>query len=74
MLDFSDLVAAHVVEHPAAYLKCGLCQRVVTKATAVIRRFTGIDVVSCHDCQFEQMAALLVAGTEVNEDDATAVA
>lgn len=74
MLDFSDLVAARIVEHPAAYLKCGLCQRVVTKATAVIRRFGGIDVVSCHDCQFEQMAALLVAGTEVNEDDATAVA
>jgi hypothetical protein len=49
-----------VVEHPAAYLKCGHCQRVVTEATAEIRRFPGIDVVSCHDCQLEQVGAELL--------------
>ena len=75
MADSSDLVAAHIVEHPAAYLKCGLCQRVVTEATAEIRRFPGIDVVSCHDCQFERItAALLVVCTDVNEGEASAVA
>jgi hypothetical protein len=52
----SDLV----VEHPAAYLRCGHCQRVVTEATAEIRRFPGIDVVSCRDCQFEQVSAELL--------------
>jgi hypothetical protein len=56
----SHLVAAHIVEHPAAYLKCGHCQRVVTEATAEIRRFPGIDVVSCHDCQLEQVSAELL--------------
>jgi hypothetical protein len=71
----SHLVAAHIVEHPAAYLKCGHCQRVVTKGTAAIRRFPGIDVVSCHDCQFERItAALLVVCREVNEGEASAVA
>lgn len=69
------LVGAHILEGPAAYLKCGHCQRVVTKATAEIRRFPGIDVVSCHDCQFERItAALLVVCREVNEGEASAVA
>jgi hypothetical protein len=61
MPDSSHLVAAHIVEHPAAYLKCGHCQRVVTKATAEIRRFPGIDVVSCHDCQLERVGAEVLA-------------
>lgn len=71
----SDFVAAPIVEQPAAYLKCGHCQRVVTNATAQIRRFPGIDVVSCHDCQFERItAALLVVCAEVPEGKASAVA
>jgi hypothetical protein len=53
----SHLVGAHILEAPAAYLKCGQCQRVVTKATAEIRRFPGIDVVSCHDCQLKRVSA-----------------
>ena len=60
MTTSSHLVATHIVEPPAAYLKCGHCQRVVTEATAEIRRFPGIDVVSCHDCQLEQVGAELL--------------
>jgi hypothetical protein len=56
----SHLVGSHIVEHPAAHLKCGHCQRVVSKATAEIRRFPGIDVVCCHDCQFERLTAELL--------------
>jgi hypothetical protein len=56
----SHLVATLIVEPPAAYLKCGHCQRVVTKATAEIRRFPGIDVVCCRDCQFERLTAELL--------------
>lgn len=75
MPDSFHLLADHIVELPAAYLKCGHCQRVVTKATAVIRRFPGIDVVSCHDCQFERTtAALLELCSEVTEAEASAVA
>ena len=75
MSAFSDLVVDHIVDYPAAYLKCCHCQRVVTKATAVIRQFPGIDVVSCHDCQFERTtAALFMVCGEVNEAEASAVA
>jgi hypothetical protein len=75
MIASSHLVEAHIVEHPGAYLKCGHCQRVVTKAIAEIRRFPGIDVVCCHDCQFERLTAeLLVVCTGVNEDETSAVA
>ena len=59
MTTSSHVVGSHIVEPPAAYLKCGHCQRVVTKATAEIRRFLGIDVVCCHDCQFERLTAEL---------------
>jgi hypothetical protein len=62
MLASSHLVEAHIVGRPAAYLKCGHCQRVVTGATAEIRRFPGIDVVSCHDCQLEQVSAEFARG------------
>lgn len=69
----SHLVPARIIEQPAAYLKCGHCQRVVTKATAAIRRFPGVDVVSCHDCQFERItAALPVVRKEINEGEASA--
>jgi hypothetical protein len=75
MVDSSALAAARIIEHSAAYLKCGQCQRVATKANAVIRRLPGIDVVLCHDCQFERIAAaLIVTCSEVQEGDATAVA
>ncbi|BCZ22980.1 hypothetical protein MYSE111917_10210 [Mycobacterium senriense] len=75
MVDPSALAAARIIEHSASYLKCGHCQRVATKANAVIRRLPGIDVVLCHDCQFERLtSALLLAHTEVEEGDATAVA
>ncbi|WP_142279321.1 hypothetical protein [Mycobacterium arosiense] len=75
MHDSSYLVAAHVIEHAAAYLKCGHCQRVTTQATAVIRRLPGIDVVLCHDCQFERIATgLVVACTDVEAGDPSAVA
>lgn len=75
MVDPSALVAARIIEHSAAYLKCGHCQRVATKSTAVIRRLPGIDVVLCHDCQFERLTgALVVARAEVEEGDPTAVA
>ncbi|WP_406814245.1 hypothetical protein [Mycobacterium sp. M23085] len=75
MHDSSYLVAVHPVENPAAYLKCGHCQRLTTKATAVIRQLPGIDVVLCHDCQFERIATgLLVACTKVEEGNPSAVA
>lgn len=75
MVDPSALAAARIIEHSAAYLKCGQCQRVATTANAVIRQLPGIDLVFCHDCQFERIAAtLLVARSEVEEGDATAVA
>lgn len=75
MVDPAALVAARIIEHSAAYLKCGHCQRVATSATAVIRRLPGIDVVLCHDCQFERLTApLLVGCTEVEEGDPSAVA
>lgn len=75
MVDPSALAASRIIEHSAAYLKCGHCQRVATTANAVIRRLPGIDVVLCHDCQFERLtASLLVARAEVEEGDASAVA
>ncbi|WP_155764241.1 hypothetical protein [Mycobacterium colombiense] len=75
MVDPTALVASRIIEHSAAYLKCGHCQRVATKANSVIRRLPGIDVVLCHDCQFERLtAALPLVCTEVEEGDASAVA
>lgn len=75
MVDPSALIAARIIEHSAAYLKCGHCHRLATKSNAVIRRLPGIDVVLCHDCQFERLTtALQVACTQVAEDDASAVA
>lgn len=75
MVDPSALAAARTVEHSAAYLKCGHCQRVATESNAVIRRLPGIDLVLCHDCQFERLTAqLLMACAEVEEGDASAVA
>jgi hypothetical protein len=66
----SDLV----VEHPAAYLRCGHCQRVVTEATAEIRRFPGIDVVSCRECQLEQVTAeLLVVAFKAGGDGSVVI-
>lgn len=75
MVDPTALAAARIIEHSAAYLKCGHCQRVVTEATAVTRRLPGIDLVFCHDCQFERItAALPVACRAVDEGDVTVVA
>ncbi|WP_142256630.1 hypothetical protein [Mycobacterium colombiense] len=75
MVDPSALVASRIIEHSAAYLKCGHCHRVATKSNAVIRRLPGIDVVLCHDCQFERLTtALHVSCTAVEEGDASAVA
>ncbi|WP_155766181.1 hypothetical protein [Mycobacterium colombiense] len=46
-----------------------------TESNAVIRRLPGIDLVLCHDCQFERLTAqLLMACAEVEEGDASAVA
>lgn len=75
MVDPSALIAARINEPSAAYLKCGHCQRLVSTANAVLRQFPGIDVVFCHDCQFNRItAAPLVACREVEQGDATAAA